>query len=119
MKSIEKFFDMPMGVYCGVYLREKVAKRVAKLLFKQTQELKELLASDLDQIEISEWTLAYPNGKQETVRFYTPTNNEEKLKRINVLQKLKLIDCLKDGVFIADSMEDAENKYMGFYENIK
>ena len=117
MKSIEQFYDMPMGVYCGVLLRGKMAKKLAKLLYKQNQEIKELLASDLSQIEASNWTLAYPNGEQTVIKFYTPSSEQQKLERIKLINKPKVIEHLKDGVFIANNMEDAKEKFNEWFLN--
>lgn len=115
MKSIEKFFNMSMGIYSGVLIREKTAKKLAKMLYKQTQEIKELLASDLSQLEVSDWTLAYPNNDQTRVRYYSPSNDSDKLHRINLIDKEKLIEYVSD-VFIADNMKDAENKFIEWFE---
>lgn len=115
MKSIEKFYDMPMGTYCGVLLREKTAKKLATLLYKQNQEIKELLASDLSQVEVSDWTLAYPEGKQTSFTFYTESTDQEKLNRINLVDKTKLISFCEDGVFVSDSYANAKNIYMDWY----
>jgi len=117
MKSIEKFYDMPMGTYCGVLLREKTAKKLAKLLYKQSQEIKELLASNLDQIEISEWTLVYPDVKQEIVRYYSESTDQEKIERISVIDKVKTISYCEDGVFIANGSKEAKEEYMEWYRN--
>ena len=117
MKSIEKFFDMPFNIYCGVLLREKIAKKLAKLLYKQKQEIKELLASDLSQIEVSDWTLAYPNDEQKTVYYYKETDDKEKIDRINVIEHLKLINYSDEPVFVAKGSEDAKNQYIEWYKN--
>ncbi|MBZ9536821.1 hypothetical protein KGR20_21920 [Cytobacillus oceanisediminis] len=119
MKSIEKFFDMPMGCFCGVLIREKTAKQLAKLLYKHNQEIKELLASDLNQIEVSDWSLAYPEGKQTSFKFYIESSDKEKLGRINLIDRTKLISYCEDGVFIVDHYQNAKDVYMDWYENSK
>lgn len=116
VKSIESFYDMPMGAYCGVLLRKKTAQKLAKLLYKQNQEIKELLASDLSQVEVSNWSLAYPEGKQTSFKFYVESSDKEKLERINLIDRAKLIDFCKDGVFISDTYSNAEKVYMDWYE---
>lgn len=116
MKSIEKFYDMPMGTYCGVLIRENTAKKLAKLLYKHNQEIKELLASDLSQVEVSNWSLAYPDGKQTSFKFYVESPDKEKIERINLIDRTKLIEFCKDGVFISDSYANAKNVYMNWYE---
>lgn len=119
LKSLEKFFDMPMGVYCGVLMREKTAKKLAKLLYKHNQEIKELLASDLDQIEVSNWSLAHPEGKQTNFKFYMESSDSEKLERINLLDRTSLISFCEDGVFISDTYSNAPTVYMEWYNNTK
>lgn len=117
MKSIEKFYDVNMGSYCGLLIREDKAKKLSKLIYKQNQEIKELLASDMSDIEVSDWTLAYPEGEQTIVRYYTPSSNEEKMDRINLINKGRIMNYCKNGVFLAESMHDAESNYMKWYEN--
>jgi hypothetical protein len=120
MKSIEKFFEMPMGAYCGVFLREKMAKKLAKLLYKQNQEIKELLASDLSQLEVSDWTLSYPDEeKQFVVKYYMNSSDQDKLFRINLIDRTKLIDYCEDGVFEAVDNKDAQKQFIEWYENTK
>lgn len=116
MKSIEKFYDMPMGGYCGVLIREKQAKRLMKLLHKQSQEIKELLASNLDQLEVSNWTLAYPESKQVAFNFYTPSTDKEKIERISLIDKAKQVQYCKDGVFVVDEYNKAKDVFMDWYE---
>lgn len=118
MKSIESFFDAPMGGYAGVLIREKKAKKLAKLLYKQNQEVKELLASDLDDLEVSHWTLAYPKGEQTGVTYYSEHEGDSaKLHRISLLDKSKLMRYCEKGVFIADTMDEAEDAYMEWFNN--
>lgn len=118
MKSIEKFFDMNMGSFCGVLIREKKAKKLAKLLYRQNQEIKELLADDLDQLEVSDWTLAYPDGKQTPVHYYTPSTDEEKLRRINLIDRQNLMKYIQD-VFAVSNRSEVEGEYMEWYEATK
>jgi len=117
MKSLEKFFDVNMGVYNGVLVREDVAKKLAKLIYKQNQELKEFLVANIDALEETNWTLAYPNDEQKSVTYYNPnTTKEDILHRINLINKDQIMRYKPD-VFIAKNMKDAERVYMEWFEN--
>ena len=116
MKSIEQFYNYSFGDYAGFYIREKRMKKLAKIINRQERELKEFLAADLDALEIAYWTLAYPKNKQTSVRFFKPSTDEEKLRRLEVSKKVNHITHLPD-VFIADSMDDAEEKYMEWWNS--
>ena len=118
MKSIEQFYDLSFGCYCGVLVRKDLSKKIAKMIYRQTQELKELLASNLDEIEVSNWTLAYPDGKQTSFHYYSKSSNEEKIERINVLQKTLNFKPLEN-IFIADNSSEAEKAFMEHHENSK
>ena len=48
-KAIKTYFDMAAGTYCGLLLEKRLAERMAKLLYKQQQEIKELLAANIDE----------------------------------------------------------------------
>ena len=117
LKSLEKFFDVNMGGYSGVLVREDAAKKLAKILYKQNQEIKEFLVANIDALEVSDWTLAYPNGKQTSVTFYDPSKTkDDKMDRINLINKDKIMSY-KPNVFLAKNMKDAEEKYMEWHEN--
>lgn len=119
MKSDEKFYDLTFGHYSGVLLREKLAKKLEEVLNRHKQEIKEVLTNNLEDLEVSYWTLAYPDGNQTSVTFYKPNStNEEKIERIQVVvdEAFKPEFC-KDGVFVADNMDDAEKKYMEWYKS--
>lgn len=109
-KSLEKFFKLNFSSYCGIFLREKTAKKVAKLLHKQNQQLKELLYNNLNDLEEVNWTLAYPNKKQRTVYYYKTHNEEDIIRRISLCDKQN-IEFVKDGVYIGDSEEDIIKEY--------
>lgn len=117
MKSLEKFFDVNMGCYSGVLVREDVAKKLSKILYKQTQELKEFLVANIDALEVSDWTLAYPDGKQTSVTYYNPDKTKDDVMyRINLINKDKIM-TYKPDVFLASNMKDAEAKYMEWLAN--
>jgi len=98
----EKFFNMPAGWYCGLLLRESTMKKMQNLLFKQTQEIKELLMDSLDDIEAYEWTLAYPNSAQTVVHYFDADSIvKEKTERIDLFDKAVILKPA-DEVFSSD-----------------
>jgi len=101
----EKFFDMSAGSYCGLLLRESTMKKMQKLLYKQTQEIKQLLTESLDDVEVLNWTLVYPNNEQTTVYYFDASSTaEEKLERIALFDKAARVKLVKD-VFSSDKMD--------------
>ncbi len=118
-KAIKTYFDMAAGTYCGLLLEKRLAERMAKLLYKQQQEIKELLSANIDETEVSEWTLAYPDGKQTSVKFFNPkATKEEKMRRVELFNKVDLIRKV-DEVFMASSMKEAEHNYLEYYDKLE
>ena len=118
-KAIKTYFDMAAGTYCGLLLEKRLAERMAKLLYKQQQEIKELLAANIDETEVSEWTLAYPDKKQTSVKFFNPkATKEEKMRRVELFNKVDLIRKV-DEVFMASSMKEAEHNYLEYYDKLE
>ena len=118
-KAIKTYFDMAAGTYCGLLLEKRLAERMAKLLYKQQQEIKELLAANIDETEVSEWTLAYPDEKQTSVKFFNPkATKEEKMRRVELFNKVDLIRKV-DEVFMASSMKEAEYNYLEYYDKLE
>jgi len=111
-RCIEKYFNMNAGQYCGVLMKEPMSKKIAKLLYKQNQEIQELLASDLSQVEISNWTLAYPNGEQTIINYFETDTNDEKLKRIKLFDKSSQIKFCKN-------VYHTDKKYNAASEDVK
>jgi hypothetical protein len=118
-KAIKPYFKINAGVYSGLYLEKRLATRVAKLLYKQNEELKELLAANLDETEVYDWTLCYPDtGEQTVVHFFNPDKgDEEKLDRIKLFNRDQLIQKV-EVVFMAGSMEEAEKIGKKYYNAI-
>ena len=115
-KAIKTYFDISAGTYSGLLLEKRLAERMVKLLYKQQQEIKELLAANIDETEVSDWTLAYPHGIQTTVKFFNPEKTtKDKMRRIELFNKVDLIRKI-DEVFIASSMEEAEHNYLEYYD---
>ena len=115
---LENMYHFDFGQYSGVLLREELMKKVAKLRAKQIHEMKKLLASNLDLLEVKEWTLAHIDDEQHVVTYYNKNDsNEKKLNRINVLDDVLSIEY-KDIVVAVDGedwrerQEAAENTFV-------
>lgn len=117
-RSNDKWFHMPAGHYCGVCIKEKTAKKLQKLLYRHSQEIKDLLTQHKEDLLEYHWTLAYPNGKQTSVH-YSPLRCEEDIdraiKRYDGASRLQYCD---GGVFISDKNGiDALNDVNEFYQS--
>ena len=118
-KAKKTYFNMNAGVYCGLMLERRLAIRMSKLLYKQQQEIKELLTSNIEETEVAQWTLAYPDKTQTIVYFFDPeTTTEDKMRRVKLFTKAKGIEKL-DNVFIAKNMEQAEHNYLEYYDKLE
>ena len=123
-QCIEKYFKINAGgAWCGVFVREKAAKKLAKLLYRQSQEIKEFLAGNLNDIEVADWTLAYPNGIQKSVEYFIESSDSEKLERIDLFDKAKILAFCENGVFSTDEKSRlnasiaVEEKFMEIYND--
>lgn len=114
MKSTKKYFDMPFGGFCGVLADEVAMKKIAKLLYKQNQELKELLMSNTDHLQLSSWTLAHPNGKQESIHYVDSNPYQTIEQRINLIDKTLRIN--KVDVYFG-TREEAIAEHMRLYDS--
>lgn len=119
-KSSKKWFEMSSGIHCGVFLDEYAARKLSKLLWRQTQELKEFLTANKSHLCPSNWTLAYPNGKQTVVKFSCLDDSVD--DRIALLDKTDRLIYIKGGVFLTDkkyreAMEAVEAFYMEHYDD--
>ncbi len=116
----ERFFDMPIGCWCGILVREDAAKKLQKILWRQTQEIKDFLIRNMDALEASNWTLAYT--PEQTTVFYFDKNSHEELKhRIELFDKADRLKFIPD-VFKADgayneAMEEVKAFYTEHYGN--
>lgn len=122
IESSENWFDVPIGVYCGLYIKEKTAKKLQKLLYKQTQEIKKLLTSNKEDLVVSHWTLGYPSPQKEQITIhYTVTKDsydtvEDRIKLFDSSSRIRHIDKL----FIIDTEDslEARKEVKKFYEEM-
>lgn len=118
-KAVKTYFNMNAGLYCGLFLEKRLAVRMIKLLYKQQQEIKELLASNIEETEVAEWTLAYPDKKQTTVHFFNPEATiADKMHRVDLFTKDAMIKKLNE-VFIAKDMKEAKYNYLEYYDKLE
>lgn len=125
-QCVEKYFNMPAGAYCGVLLREPLAKKMQKLLYKQAQEIKVLLMSNLDDVEAADWTLVYPLGddgkpEQTTIHYFSTAESDEKIRRIDLFDGALRLRFCKNGVFETtliglEAVEDVQTFYNEHFE---
>lgn len=114
----ERFFKMPAGCYCGVLIREEAAKKLQKILWRQTQEIKDFLTRNKDALEAANWTLAYA-PKQTTVNFYDANSHDDLDERIKLFDKADRLTFCPD-VFRSTerynrAMEEVEQFYTEHY----
>ena len=115
-QRLEKFFNMSAGLYCGVLLRENLAKKMMKLLYKQSQEVQELLAQNIDDVECHSWTVVYPKGEQTAIDYFQESSLEDKMKRIKLFDKAAELRYCANGVFSTNEhWSEAANAVKAFY----
>ena len=51
VQCTNKYFNMKLWHHSGILLKEKLAKKVRKLLHKQTRELEKMLIKNLNDVE--------------------------------------------------------------------
>lgn len=86
-KSLTNYYDVVFGTFSGVLVKEDLMKQIVKENYKHRERIQKLLANNLDDLEVREWTLAYPEGKQTKVDFFdVNTTDEDKLERIKVIE---------------------------------
>src|SRR5690554_1288135 len=102
-------YYLGFGQYSGVLLREELMRKVAKLRAKQIHEMKKLLASNLDLLEVEQWTLAYIDDEQHVDIYYDKNDsNEKKLNRINVLDDA--LPIKHEDIVVAVDVEDWQER---------
>lgn len=118
-KIIEPYFNMSAGVYCGLFLKKRLALRMAGMLARQEAEIKELLASNIEETEIAQWTLAYPDGEQQVVNYFdTEATTEDKIDRLKFYSKTHMIEKIEE-LYTATTPIEAEKAYLGFHDKLE
>lgn len=110
-KINEHLYDYSAGIYSGVFVPEKVMKKLVKLNTKYKEELRKLLKANEDIIYPSHWTMAHTeddNGEithSKTIEYveedYSP---EEIIDRITLFRADKP-KYIKDVYLVKDRDE--------------
>ena len=109
-KSLDKWFDFPAGCYCGLVVKEATAKKLMKILYRQTQEIKEFLHQHKEDLATSNWTLVYPCGKQ-TIIHYTYADQFSSVDdRIKLYDKTAAMTYLKEGLYVSTETDTKANE---------
>lgn len=117
-KAMKSYFKMAAGSYCGLFLEKRLALRMQKLLYKQEQEIKELLASNIEETEVHNWSLAYPDNNQTTVYYFNPKDtHKEKMHRVELFTKTHIISKI-DEVYFAKNGDEAEYNYLEHHNKL-
>src|SRR5690625_5168585 len=86
---LKNYYDVSFSRHSGVLVNERLMRKLVKIQYRHMQEIKRLLVNNLDDFEVSNWTLAYPNGEQTEVRYFNKNSSkEEKLDRIEALKHI-------------------------------
>jgi len=111
----ERFFEMPIGQYCGLFIREDAAKKLQKILYKHTQEIKDFLTRNLDSLEAADCTLAYI-PEQTAVSYYDGNSRDEIENRIRVFDEVDRIRYVSDVFKTDETGVEAMHEVRRFYE---
>ena len=119
-KCCERFFEMPVDCFCGVYIREDAAKKLQKILWRQSQELKEFLTRNMDALEAANWTLAFSGTKNQTaIDYFDGESQTDVPQRIALLDKASRLryvpDVFKTDLAFREAREDVEAFYVEHY----
>lgn len=100
-KSLDKWFDFPAGCCCGLVVKEETAKKLMKILYRQTQEIKEFLHQHKEDLAPSNWTLVYPGGKQTVIKYSRADPFDTIDDRIKLYDKTAVMQYIKDGLYVS------------------
>ena len=118
MKTSKTYFAMPRTTFFGLLLERRLAIRMAKLLYRQRQEVKELLEANIDETALEDWTLAYPDphGDAKPIAYIHPEmTTRDKITRMDMYAKDKLVHRLED-VYIATNINEAKKAYYEYHD---
>ena len=115
-KSLDKWFDFPAGCYCGLVVKEATAKKLMKILYRQTQEIKEFLHQHKEDLATSNWTLVYQCGKQTIIHYTYEDPFSSVDDRIKLYDKTAAMTYLKEGLYVSTETytkanEEVKEKY--------
>lgn len=118
-KSCDNWFNFPAGVYCGLFIKEKTAKKLQKLLWRHTQEIKEFLTANKGDLLPMDWTLAYPMPDKKQTTVYYSSQSYSVDERIKLFDKAYRLLHVDNGVFVSDKKwNEASKEVQAFYEEM-
>ena len=109
-KSLDKWFDFPAGCYCGLVVKEATAKKLMKILYRQTQEIKEFLHQHKEDLATSNWTLVYPCGKQTIIHYTYEDPFSSVDDRIKLYDKTAAMTYIKEGLYVSTETDTKANE---------
>ena len=107
-RVMKPFLDVTFGGWCGMLMGKKTAKKFIVLQKQFILDVKKLLANNLDDIEVSNWSLDYSDGEQRSFHFIDEeqSNESRKIARISLLDRQDLLSArLHKDVFKFENYE--------------
>ena len=120
-KSTKKWYVMPAGQWCGVFVEEKVAGQLQEILSRHAKEIADFLYDCKDALLPYHWTLAYPNGKQEIVHYAITADQEYEIdNRIELFEMACELKCIDDGIYLSDNKSciESDSEVVKYYTEL-
>lgn len=108
-KVQERLYAYNPTSYCGVFMPEKVMKKLAKLTYDFEEEVRRVLLDNIDDLYVYDWGLAYPNGEQKTILFAHKENLKERIKIFKARQPEYCHDVYLGDPYSSDGKSFLEN----------
>jgi hypothetical protein len=106
----ERLYDFSANGLCGVFITEKIMKRLLKLSIKYENEVRKILAENKDELRSSNWTMAWKKSRKDTDAVYIKyvlRNDNDVDHRITLFKPAK--PKYIEEVFLVDSRKEAED----------
>ena len=118
----KRLYDFSAGIYCGVFIPEKVMKKIAKLNAKYVNEVRKVLDDNKNELYPQEWTLANRMDgadikKQVIVRYTLTSSTQKDVEKRIALFKAPL-PHYEPEVFMVDSHKEAQEIAEKKLENV-
>lgn len=121
MLGKDKYFDLPVQQYCGLYLEKRLAIRVNNLLQKQAAELVELIGANMDEAHVAEFTII-KDKEHHVVRYVIESDDtrHEKQHRLELYLQGSKIRPLDHVIFVDASdwqvaRDTAQQEYRKYF----
>lgn len=115
----EHLYEVNIGRFLGVFMREKQMRELVKITHRHQQELKKFFNKNKDEFLKSSWTLAYDDsGNQIPVKYVDHSEDSDLMgidNRIKTLENYPSVDYIKnvikvEGEFIYTGMDSIKEK---------